>query len=79
VAAFLPLLIKKAANESGQIKEGAQEIMTIMAENCGYPRTIEGKKSVMKLVRSCRAIRQPQWLRFPSNCWLRWSLGWEGV
>ena len=74
MAAFLPLLIKKAANESGQIKEGAQEIMTIMAENCCYPRTIEGKKTIMKLVRSCRVIRQRLWLRYPSNCWLRWLL-----
>ena len=40
VAAFLPLVVKKAANDSGQIKEICQELMSIMANNCCYPRVI---------------------------------------
>jgi hypothetical protein len=41
VAAFLPLLVKRAANDSGQVKEGCQELMTIVASHCCYPRVIE--------------------------------------
>lgn len=43
VNAFLPVLSKKAAMETGHIKETCQEILTVIASKCGYCNTIESK------------------------------------
>lgn len=41
VAGFLPLIVKKASNESGgQIKEACQQLLTIVSNKCCYPRVI---------------------------------------
>jgi hypothetical protein len=56
-AAFLPLLARKTANESGQIKEACRSRRSWpLWQN---PRTTEGKKGIIKLSQSSPAIRQP--------------------
>lgn len=41
VSGFLPLIVKKAANESaGQIKDACQELLTMISSKCLYPRAI---------------------------------------
>jgi hypothetical protein len=40
VSGFLPIIAKKAAGESGQIKDAFQMLMTIISSKCCYPRVI---------------------------------------
>lgn len=42
VAGFLPVLLKRCTTEKGAIREGCQEILTVITLNCAYVTTIEG-------------------------------------
>lgn len=49
VSAFLPLLSKKAALQTGQVKQICQQILTTIATKCGYCNTIESKHKFSQL------------------------------
>lgn len=36
VYSFLPIIIKKSANDLGHIKEMSQHVLTSFTNNCGY-------------------------------------------
>lgn len=71
VHAYLPLLVKKAAMDSGQtIREMCQQILTIIATKCCYCNTIESTPcSTQSPPASAATTRTARWPRSPSNCW----------
>lgn len=48
VATFLPVILKKAAVETGYIREMSQEVLTILTLNCGYDASFTSTLSTMQ-------------------------------
>lgn len=59
---FLPVLVKKAVGEKGHIKDMSQEVLTVMANHCGYNRVFERNYALMQSLQSSVVIKTTKFL-----------------